>query len=141
MKYQFLVYNKDKSLDNFLIRIDENKNIEYYDFDGAWKNGKSLPLYVLKNSRMINEEEFIKIKNSKFKFYFCKKSVPFLLLRTINDLYIQVYDINKLEWKKLNDLNWLSDILDDGDPDFVEVPLIDALNYVNNLEKQKKITR
>lgn len=141
MKYQFLVYDKDKSLDNILIRIDENKNIEFFDYDGIWKNGQNLPLQVLKNSRMITEEEFTKIKNSKFKFYFCKKSVPFLLLRIINDLYIQVYDLNKLEWKKINNLNWLVDILNDGDPDFVEIPLIDAFNYINSLEKQKKKTR
>ena len=61
--------------------------------------------------------------------------------KIINDLYIQVYDLNKLEWKKINNLNWLVDILNDGDPDFVEIPIIDAFNYINSLEKQKKKTR
>ena len=67
MKYQFLVYDKDKSLDNILIRIDENKNIEFFDYDGIWKNGQDLPLQVLKNSRMITEEEFTAMKAELLK--------------------------------------------------------------------------
>lgn len=136
---QFFIYRKKNSSENIIIRVNDDKTTEFFDYDGEWKayNMESLDGEV----HEITEQMFQNIKNSKYKFYFCNKRGHKLLVRIFNDLYLQIYDINANVWKKPVNNTWLSNILYDGDPDFEEVNVNDAASYISEIINNKKKVR
>ena len=81
-----------------------------------------------------------KIKNSFYKFYFCKKREPKILIRIYNDVYLQIYDEDNNIWKNAPNTTWIADILYDGDPDFEEISSEVAKAYIES-KINKKMTR
>ena len=139
MKY--FICNKNNSQEQIIIRIeDNNKNLQYLDYDGNFKDCYLNILNLHDKVEEINEHQFYKIKNSFYKFYFCKKSEPKILIRIYNDLCLQIYDEDNNIWKNAPNNTWITDILYDGDPDFEEISPDVAKAYMDS-KINKKMTR
>ena len=92
---QYFICNKKNSKENIIIRINDSDNtqyVEYFDYDGNFKKCDLVNLNLGDEVQEISPSQFEKIKNANYKFYFCKKTEPMLLIRIFNDVYLQIYD-------------------------------------------------
>ena len=140
---QYFICNKKNSLEKVIIRINDSDNtqyVEYFDYDGNFKKCDLINLNLGDEVQEISPSQFEKIKNANYKFYFCKKTEPMLLIRIFNDVYLQIYDEDNNIWKNAPNTTWIADILYDGDPDFEEISSEVAKAYMDT-KINKKMTR
>ncbi len=145
---QYFIYTNGSSVEQIIIRLNDSKNAEYFDYDGSWKKCDLSKLKLCGEVQEITESQFRKIQDNNYKYYFCKKREPKLLVRIFNEIYLEIYDENSNTWKKAPNSTWLSNILYDGDSDFEEINAKDAFIYKNSIiekninnENNKKMTR
>ena len=139
---QYFICNKKNSLEKVIIRINDSDNtqyVEYFDYDGNFKKCES-NLDLDDEIKEISYNQFEKIKNDNYKFYFCKKRNPMILIRIFNDVYLQIYDEDNNIWKNAPNTTWIADILYDGDSDFEEISYEVAKAYMDT-KINKKMTR
>ena len=142
---QYFICNRKNSKEKIIIRINDSDNtqyVEYFDYDGNFKRCES-NLDLDDEIKEISYNQFEKIKNDNYKYYFCKKNESKLLIRILNDAYLEIYDENKDIWENAPDSTnetWIADILNDGDSDFEEISPEVAKTYMDT-KINKKMTR
>ena len=142
---QYFICNRKNSKEKIIIRINDSDNtqyVEYFDYDGNFKKCES-NLDLDDEIKEISYNLFEKIKNDNYKYYFCKKNESKLLIRILNDAYLEIYDENKDIWENAPDSTnetWIADILNDGDSDFEEISPEVAKAYMDT-KINKKMTR
>ena len=138
---QYFICSRKNSNEKTIIRINDNPQcVEYFDYDGSFKKCDLLKLNLSDEMREISASQFEKIKNDNYKFYFCKKRDPMILIRIFNDVYLQIYDEDNNIWKNAPNTTWIADILYDGDSDFEEISYEVAKAYMDT-KINKKMTR